>query len=127
MVLGAVGFSEDRISEILETYPDSLSEGEKHRLALARALMTEPELLILDEPTGTIDPITTQDLIDSILLARKELGQTFIIISHDPDFVERTCDRVVLMRTGKIVCEGTPTEVVQTFSEMEKPMRVDVE
>lgn len=121
-ILKAVGFSEDKIIEMLDTYPDDLSEGERHRVALARALMTEPEILILDEPTGTIDSITQNDVAKAILSSRKELNQSFIIMSHDPTFIEKVCDKVMLMSGGKIIETGEPKEVVNMFKEKEKPM-----
>ena len=122
VVLKAVGFAEKRIKEILFQYPDSISEGEKQRIALARALMTEPHILILDEPTGTIDPLTLNDITRSILKSREELGQTYIIISHDPGFIEMVCDRAVLMKSGKIVEMGEPTDIVHLFEDIGAPM-----
>ncbi|MHC1585661.1 MAG: ATP-binding cassette domain-containing protein, partial [Candidatus Syntropharchaeia archaeon] len=122
LVLKAVGFSESKIEEIMDLYPDSLGEGERHRIALARAMMTEPDILILDEPTGTIDPLTLNDIAKAILTSREELGQTYVIMSHDPAFVETVCDRAMLMRGGKIVKIGEPKEVIALFKELEKPM-----
>ncbi|WP_456486990.1 methyl coenzyme M reductase system, component A2 [Candidatus Alkanophaga liquidiphilum] len=124
MVLEAVGFDEKRIEEIFNAYPDELGEGERHRIALARALMKEPEILILDEPTGTIDSITQNVIAKAILSSRAELGQTYIIMSHDPDFIEKVCDRAILMRGGKIVEIGDPRNIVKMFKEIEKPMDV---
>ncbi|HEC57279.1 MAG TPA: ATP-binding cassette domain-containing protein, partial [Candidatus Syntrophoarchaeum butanivorans] len=96
--------------------------GEQHRIALARALMTEPDILILDEPTGTIDSLTLNDVIRAILRSRKELNQTYIIMSHDVDFVERVCDRAMLMSGGEMVKVGEPSEIVKLFKEREKVM-----
>ncbi|MDR1722014.1 MAG: methyl coenzyme M reductase system, component A2, partial [Methanobrevibacter sp.] len=86
-VLNAVGFDEEVANQILDKYPDKLSVGEKHRVAIAQVLIKEPRIVILDEPTGTMDPITRVQVTDSILKAREELEQTFLIISHDMDFV----------------------------------------
>jgi len=102
--------------------PDELGVGEQHRIALARGLMTEPEILILDEPTGTIDPITLNDVIKAILQSRKELNQTYIIMSHDTDFVKRVCDRAILMRGGKLIEFGPPDKIVDLFKESEQVM-----
>ena len=106
-VLTTVGFDENIAEGLLNKYPDELSVGEKHRVALAQVLIKEPKIIILDEPTGTMDPITRVIVTDSILKARKELEQTFIIISHDMDFVLDVCDRSALMRGGKILDVGT--------------------
>ena len=122
LVLKAVGFTEGRIKELLPQRPDTVSEGEKQRIALARALMTEPHILILDEPTGTIDPLTLNDITRSILKSREELGQTYIIISHDPSFVETVCDRAMLMKSGKIIETGAPEIIVNLFDEVGAPM-----
>ncbi|MEM2124727.1 MAG: ATP-binding cassette domain-containing protein, partial [Methanolinea sp.] len=111
LTLAMAGFSEERGEEILSRYPDQLSAGEKHRVALAQVLIREPRLVILDEPTGTMDPLTKRDVAHSILHARKEMEQTFIVVSHDMDFVREICDRVAWMRGGKIVAVGTVPEV----------------
>ena len=123
-VLKAVGFEEDKIRNILNLYPDNLGEGEKHRTALARALMTEPYILLLDEPTGTIDPETTQELIRSILLSRQELGQTYLIVSHDPFFVEAVCDKVLWLRLGQVVKIGEPKDILEEYKEKDIAMGV---
>jgi methyl coenzyme M reductase system subunit A2 len=122
IVLTATGFEEkeDMIEKILASYPDELSEGERHRVALAQVLIKEPHLVILDEPSGTMDPITKHEVARSIKNARNELGQTFIIVSHDLDFVLNTCEDVILMRDGKIVTEGKPADVLKTFTDQER-------
>ena len=84
-VLKAVGFDEKYALNLLSKYPDELSGGERHRVALAQVLIKEPNIIILDEPTGTMDPITRIQVTDSIRKARDELSQTFLIISHDMD------------------------------------------
>jgi len=109
-VLAAAGFEERGIEETLKKYPDELSEGERHRVALAQVLIREPIIVILDEPSGTMDPITQQDVSRSIKTARNELGQTFIIVSHDLGFVLNTCEEAILMREGKIAKMGSPAE-----------------
>ena len=113
-------FTDAVANSILDKYPDQLSVGEKHRVALAQVLIKEPNLIVLDEPTGTMDPVTRVVVTDSILKARKELEQTFIIISHDMDFVLDVCDRAALMRGGKILDIGTPEEIVQQLTPDEK-------
>ena len=87
------GFTEEKAKEILNRFPGELSDGERHRVALAQVLIREPRLVILDEPTGTMDPITKQDVKHSILNARDEMDETFIVVSHDMDFVRDICDR----------------------------------
>ena len=119
-VLHAVGFDENYAEKIITKYPDELSGGERHRVALAQVLIKEPNIVILDEPTGTMDPITRVQVTDSIHGARDELNQTFLIISHDMDFVLDVCDRAALMRGGKILKIGLPADIVEDLTPSEK-------
>ncbi len=116
-VLSGVGFLPKDIDRLLYAYPETLSVGEKQRVAMARVLIAEPRFVILDEPTGTMDPITKVSVAKSILNARKELGETFMIVSHDMDFVTDCCDRVALMKGGKLIALGDPKEVVANLTE----------
>jgi len=118
--LNAVGFDDEYAMSILNKDPDELSGGERHRVAIAQVLIKEPNIVILDEPTGTMDPITRVQVTDSILKAREELKQTFLIISHDMDFVIDVCDRTALMRGGKILKIGDPEEIVKELTPDEK-------
>lgn len=120
ITLGMAGFTPEKSREVLERYPDQLSEGEKHRVALAQVLIREPLLVVLDEPTGTMDPITKVDVKHSIMTAREEMDETFIVVSHDMDFVKDICDRVALMRGGKIVQMGPTDEVLAHLTEDER-------
>ncbi len=117
--LMAVGFTRQQVDRMLYSYPDTLSVGEKQRIALAQVLIREPRLVILDEPTGTMDPITKLSVAKSVLNARKELGETFIIVSHDMDFVMNCCDRAVFMKDGKVVSIGKPDDIVAHLTEGE--------
>jgi methyl coenzyme M reductase system subunit A2 len=119
-VLKAVGFDEEYANNLLTKFPDELSGGERHRVALAQVLIKEPNIVILDEPTGTMDPITRVQVTDSIRQAREELNQTFLIISHDMDFVLDVCDRAGLMRGGKILKIGDPKAIVEDLTPTEK-------
>ena len=114
------GFTEDKSRDILERYPSQLSEGERHRVALAQVLIREPRLVVLDEPTGTMDPITKIDVKHSILHSREEMEETFIVVSHDMEFVRDICDRLALMRGGKIVAIGKTAEILATLTEEER-------
>ena len=119
-VLTAVGFKEEEASKLLTKYPDQMSGGERHRVAIAQVLIKEPHIVILDEPTGTMDPITRRNVAESILNAREELDQTFIIISHDMDFVLECCDTAALMRDGKLLDNGKPEEIVEQLTSQER-------
>jgi len=120
ITLRMAGFTEEKSREILNRFPGELSDGERHRVALAQVLIREPRLVILDEPTGTMDPITKQDVKHSIMHARDEMDETFIVVSHDMDFVRDICDRLALMRGGKIIDIGPTAQVLAQVTEEEK-------
>ena len=120
LTLRMAGFTEAKSREILERHPGQLSEGERHRVALAQVLIREPRLIILDEPTGTMDPLTKIDVKHSILHARDEMDETFIVVSHDMEFVKDICDRLALMRGGKIIEIGKTEDVLAILTEDER-------
>ena len=119
ITLKAAGFEEEKAKAILPKMTDETSEGERHRIALAQVLIKEPRIVIMDEPTGTMDPITKLSVATSILKAREEIRETFVIVSHDMDFINEICDRVALMREGKIVDIGEPKKVLSQLTEEE--------
>ncbi len=121
-VLLSVGFPKKDVEKVLTSYPDALSVGECQRIAFAQVLIKEPRIVILDEPTGTMDPITKVTVAKSVLAAREKLGETFVVVSHDMDFILNCCDRAVLMKGGKIVEAGKPEEIVNGFDKIEKEM-----
>jgi methyl coenzyme M reductase system subunit A2 len=118
--LASTGFTEEKAKSILSKMSDEISEGERHRVALAQILMKEPVIIVMDEPTGTMDPITKKEVTKSILKAREKMGDTFVIVSHDMDFLEEICDRVALMRNGKIVDIGLPAAVLSQLTDKER-------
>ena len=101
-VLQGVGFSEETTEEILPKTHSELSVGERQRIALAQVIMKEPAIAVLDEPTGTMDPITKKFVADSIRAARENLGVTLLIVTHDTDFAYDVCDKIAHMENGKI-------------------------
>ena len=119
ITLRMAGFTEKKARDVLNRYPSSLSAGEKHRVALAQVLIREPRIILLDEPTGTMDPITKVDVKHSIVHAREEMDETFIIVSHDMEFVRDVCDRCMFIRGGRIVAIGPTHEVLAKLSETE--------
>lgn len=124
ITLKMAGFTQEKARDVLERLPPTLSEGERHRVALAQVLIREPHIVVLDEPTGTMDPITKVDVKHSILHAREEMEETFIVVSHDMDFVRDICDRCALMRFGKIVKIGPTEEVLAEITEQERERMV---
>jgi lipooligosaccharide transport system ATP-binding protein len=97
---------------------DPLSGGMKRRLAIARALMSSPELLLLDEPTTGLDP-QARHLVWDRLHQLKRQGVTFVLTTHYMDEAERLCDRLVIMDRGQIVAEGSPRELIARYATRE--------
>jgi putative ABC transport system ATP-binding protein len=84
--------------------PDDLSGGEMQRIAIARALVTEPVLLLADEPTGNLDSTTGTHILELIRQANRERGQTVVLVTHDPH-AAAYADRVTTLRDGSVVDE----------------------
>src|SRR5271154_5090445 len=97
---------------------DSLSGGLKRRLTIARSLVNEPDILILDEPTTGLDPQARHVVWDR-LFRLKQRGVTLILTTHYMDEAEQLCDRLVVMDHGKIVAEGSPRQLIETYSTRE--------
>ncbi|MFQ5523294.1 MAG: ABC transporter ATP-binding protein [Acidimicrobiia bacterium] len=97
---------------------DSLSGGMKRRLTIARALINEPELVILDEPTTGLDPQARHLLWDRLYRLKRD-GATLIITTHYMDEAEQLCDRLVVMDKGKIVAEGSPLDLIERYAPRE--------
>ena len=120
-------FVKGKIDELLEfaqleekrsAKVDSLSGGMKRRLTIARALISEPDILMLDEPTTGLDPQARHILWDR-LFRLKEKGVTLIITTHFMDEAEQLCERLIVMDRGKIMAEGSPAELIKQFSSKE--------
>jgi lipooligosaccharide transport system ATP-binding protein len=97
---------------------EELSGGMKRRLTIARGLVNEPEILLLDEPTTGLDPQARHILWDR-LFRLKEQGVTFVITTHYMDEAEQLCDRLMVMDKGKIMAEGSPAELIKKYSSKE--------
>jgi len=107
-----------QLSDRREARVDSLSGGMKRRLTIARALVNEPELILLDEPTTGLDPQARHALWDR-LYRLKQRGVTLVLTTHYMDEAEQLCDRLVIMDRAKIVAEGSPRELIERFVERE--------
>ena len=97
--------------EVLPRYPSELSGGMRKRVALARALVSDPQVVLYDEPTTGLDPITTDYVDGMILNAKEKLGITSMVISHDIASAFKVADRLAVLYDGHLVAEGTPEEV----------------
>jgi ABC-2 type transport system ATP-binding protein len=104
-----------QIETLLDRPSGKLSSGQKTRVALAKALLNEPELLLLDEPTASLDP-DTGDWVRGYLEAyRERTGATILLASHNMAEVERLCSQVMMMKEGKIVDRGSPDELIDRY------------
>jgi phospholipid/cholesterol/gamma-HCH transport system ATP-binding protein len=105
--LAVVDLGED----VLNRWPAELSGGMRKRVALARALVSDPRIVLYDEPTTGLDPITTEYVDEMIVHARERLGITSMVISHDIASAFRVADRVGVLYDGHLAAVGTPAEV----------------
>jgi ABC-2 type transport system ATP-binding protein len=103
------------LSEFIDRPVGKLSAGQQTRVALAKALVNTPELLLLDEPTASLDPDTADRIRGYLDNFRLNHGTTFLMASHNMKEVERLCDHVLMMKKGKIVDEGTPKELIKRY------------
>lgn len=93
----------------------NLSSGQKTRVALAKSLLNEPDLLLLDEPTASLDPDTGEWVRDYLLDYQKRTGATILLASHNMSEVERMCDDVIMLRSGGLVDRGTPRALIEKY------------
>jgi ABC-2 type transport system ATP-binding protein len=103
------------LEDLLGRPSGQLSAGQKTRVALAKALINEPEVLLLDEPTASLDPDTADWVRTHIENYRRARGATILLASHNMLEVERLCDRVIMLKQGRIVGDGSPKELLARF------------
>ena len=99
------------LEEKANSYPAQLSGGQKQRIAIARALATDPDVLLCDEATSALDPKTTREILSLIRDINKRLGVTVVIITHDMKVIEEVCSKVVILNQGTVAESGTVEEV----------------
>ena len=108
-LLSFVGL-EDRMAH----YPEQLSGGQKQRVGIARALATDPDILLCDEATSALDPSTTESVLELLRKVRAEFGLTILMITHEMNVIRDICDKVAVIEDGKIVEQGS---VIDVFTE----------
>ena len=107
-IMARLGIGEKRLSRPLE----QMSRGMQQKVAIARALLTSPTVLLLDEPTTGLDPRSKLDVQTFIEEVRDTHDATIVLTTHDLDEAERLCDRIALINDGRMVAEGTPAELM---------------
>jgi ABC-2 type transport system ATP-binding protein len=104
------------LGDFLDRANGKLSAGQKTRVALAKALINQPELLLLDEPTASLDPDTADWVRQHLLTYRRTRGATILLASHNMLEVERLCDRVIIMKRGRIEDDDTPDQIMARYN-----------
>jgi ABC-2 type transport system ATP-binding protein len=103
------------LHEFLDRQAGKLSAGQKTRVALAKSLINEPDILVLDEPTASLDPDTADWIRGHLENYRASRGATILLASHNMFEVERLCDRVIMMKRGSIVDDDAPERLLSRY------------
>jgi ABC-2 type transport system ATP-binding protein len=122
-ILDRLGLERDRLREPMLR----LSRGQQQKVAVARAFLTAPRLLLLDEPTTGLDPRSKRDVQQFVSELRSEQGVAILLTTHDMDEAELLCDRVAFIARGRLVAEGTPLELRQLVAGDRPVEEVDME
>lgn len=101
---------EVNLGQAYDKMPGELSGGMRKRAGLARAIVTDPELLFCDEPSAGLDPVTSRGLDDLLLEMRERLGITMVVVTHELDSIRALCDRMTFLSQGKVIFDGTLAE-----------------
>ncbi|WP_432414300.1 amino acid ABC transporter ATP-binding protein [Bacillus altitudinis] len=104
------------LADKAKVYPSKLSGGQKQRVAIARALAMKPDVMLFDEPTSALDPELVGEVLQTMKSLAKE-GMTMVIVTHEMGFAKEVADRVVYMHEGRIVEQGTPSELFDSPQE----------
>ncbi|AHA28811.1 ABC transporter ATP-binding protein [Exiguobacterium sp. MH3] len=99
--------------QFIDRYPSELSGGQQQRVGFARALMNDPEVILMDEPFSALDPVTRNDLQEELFNLQEEVKKTIVFVTHDMDEAIKLADRICIMRDGEIVQFDTPEEILR--------------
>lgn len=109
-----------------DSYPISLSGGEKQRVAIIRTLILEPRLILLDEPTSALDPEMTKEVIE-LIKHLKDKGITLIIVSHEMEFVKEFSNRIIFIEIGKLILDSSYNKIINGENDRVKNFIQDIE
>ncbi len=112
--LGEVGMLERQFPGLLQRYPHEFSGGQRQRIAIARALMVEPQLLVLDEPTSALDVTIQKQVLQLLQKLQRERGLSYLLITHDIDVIKAMAHQVIVMKDGAVLEAGTLAHIVDT-------------
>jgi microcin C transport system ATP-binding protein len=110
--LGEVGLSEDQFPGILQRYPHEFSGGQRQRIAIARALIVEPELMILDEPTSALDVTIQKQVLELLQQLQFNKGLSYLLITHDVDVIRAMAHHVIVMKEGEVLESGSLSDIL---------------
>lgn len=96
-----------------DRYPAELSGGQQQRVGVARALISDPPIILMDEPFSALDPITREQLQDELIRLNNELQKTIVFVTHDMDEALKIADQIIVMQNGKVVQQGTPDQILR--------------
>ena len=108
------------LSGIENKYPNELSGGMQKRVSFARGIVTDPKIILYDEPTAGLDPISSTVIEDYMTVLKKELNAASIVVTHQMSTITRTADKVIMLYNGHIVWNGTPNEMLKADNEYTK-------
>ncbi len=100
-----------KLNNVMHNFPAKLSGGEKQRVALIRAIMINPEVIILDEPTSALDPSMIKEVLDMMYLL-KQTGTTMVVVSHQFGFITKICDEIIFIGEGKLIAKDVPQKIL---------------
>ena len=112
--LADVGLTESQFPGLLDRYPHEFSGGQRQRLAIARALVVDPRVLVLDEPTSALDVTIQQQVLRLLQRLQRERGLAYLLITHDVDVIRAMAHDVIVMKDGEVVESGPVEDVLES-------------
>jgi microcin C transport system ATP-binding protein len=111
--LADVGLTESQFPSLLDRYPHEFSGGQRQRLAIARALIVDPQLLVLDEPTSALDVTIQQQILSLLQRLQRERGLAYLLITHDVEVVAAMAHHLIVLKDGEVVEHGPAAQVLR--------------